>query len=532
MDLRYCKKSFVLPSITNTIIKINNSEIYPEGLKSSMERLKRIITTTQTECKKYEHLKSIEGHDGKLFLNIGFDPYLYQIYLKAYEENPKRSFHDTCPGLSNASDSNKTSSLTIDNFVQNIFEKKIKSIYSHNAYYLSYFLDSHDTYLFSIIDILGIEYVIVDFDTYNQAHGHYYHKKFINNEDHRRYCIFPHVEEYWDYSLKMENIKYFNFPFFIKHAPKQEINNYSIVISSWSRTSQLVHSLKPVLFFLDFVDSSRPFYDYQILFHTLSYLLLYQTELSIYEKMFYFRLFSNIYFQTYSLFKFEIIENLKTEKKVYLFGDEMWRHFFPEYYQRPLSLEESKDLTKIQLSEPFLYLLMNSNYSYYENNPMMIRIFNGGFPYLNISSVVRDSNIDALSELEYSSSSELNLKINNIKEYIQQEKYQKAWEHFSKSNNQCVKSFFEDILHGTKSTTNTHFENILQEYHQLFLDQMIQYLKANEHRVQECMKKIINKDYETYDISRSKYNSRPYMRKLIVLYNEYQRSLRSSEIAK
>ncbi|QQR81158.1 MAG: hypothetical protein IPJ69_03185 [Deltaproteobacteria bacterium] len=517
------KSVFYLPTETTTHITINNSENYPETLKPWIEKLHKTIINTQNEVRKYENMKEqCLNYDGKLFLNMGTDPSLYNLYSYAHAEDPSNAYHDTCNGISNNPSTIKSPEISIDPLIQKILKNKIGKIFSHNQYYIFYFLKFYDLYLFSIFELLKVEFIIINFDSYNQTDGHYFHKKLVNNESHRRYCTVPHIEKYWDNILNMENIRYFSFPYFIHKKIPQNLDNYSIVITSWSRIDPILQSLKMILFFLNFVEKKEVFFDYQMLFHTLSYLLLHQTTLSIYEKMVFFKIFSTIYYQTYSFLKLEIIESIKTEKKIYLFGDEGWNHFFPNYYQRALTSDESRDLTTIQLDEPFLFLLMNSNFSYYENNPMMIRILNGGFPYLNISSVIRDSSIMGLAELEYTSTKELNLKINNIKEYIQKEDYQTALNNFSKSNNLCVKEFMNDALHGSMQTKNIFFESIIQQYNDIFLEQIISYLNNNGGRVQECFTKLLNREYLAYDIMSSDYCNRQFMKKIIPLYHNLE----------
>ncbi|QQR81159.1 MAG: hypothetical protein IPJ69_03190 [Deltaproteobacteria bacterium] len=514
---------FYLPASTEITFRFNESPDCPQILDSTINKLNRVIANTQFQLKKIHKQKNIAiTHNGKLFLNLGMTPYLYQLYLKAYEECPAGSFHDPCHVINKDPEGESLPTPSVEDFVENILKNKLRTIYSHNVSYLSYFMEVHEVYLFCIADYIGVEFIIVDFDTYNQMDGQYYHKLFMNNENHRRYCVMPHEEKYWDQTLKISNARYFTFPYKISEQKEIIRNDYDIVISTWSRLDKIFCIFKSVLTFLDFVDPEKPFYDFQMLYRSLSHLLLNQTSYSTYEKMLYNKIFSMIFYQSYSFLKFEIIEALKdirNNKRIFLFGDNIWEKFYPKLYRRPLNLDEIKDFRNINIGRPFIYLLMNPNYNYLETNPMMTRVLNAGFPYLNISSVLRLNEHEGLNVLEYDSKNMLLEKIDNIETLIQDDQYQRALKNLIHDNNKIVDDFFDDALHGQAiEKTPFFFEELTQRHEELFLEKLIQYLKVNGPKVQECMTKLISRDFSNYDLYQSRYAERPFMKKMIEFY--------------
>ncbi len=522
------KKIFFLPPTTEVIVSVNGSVSWPEPLIPHLSRLKRILETTQEHLKRQAYRKgAARAFDGKLFLNLGKTPFLHQFYEKAFEAHPERAFHDACEVVHQKATAPKP---TVDSLIEEILEKRIGTIYSHNVSYLAYFVEANDTYLPPLMELLGVEFVVMDFDTYNQMDGHYYHKLFLNDDRSRRFGIMPHIESYWDESLGIRNIRYMSFPHRLKEpaVPTTETptvpQDYDIVLTTWSRLDHILFYLKPLLLFLDYVDDRRPFYDYQMMFHCMSHLLLRESSLPHYHKTLYYKTLSCLYFQAYSLFKFEILEGLKTHRKILLFGDAVWNDFFPDYYQRELTAGEHEDVRSLHHDKDFMYLLANCNYNYFESNPILIRVMNAGIPYLNTPSVVRLPDMEGLSSLEYGSLEELNRKIDHVPLYAEDSDYLKARARFAHLNNACVDEMFREALEdacdprlgGPKSVRL--FDEISRKHQEDFHAQMLRYLETHMAKIHECMVRLLRRDYHHYAVYDSKYASRAYFQKILRHY--------------
>ncbi|QQR81149.1 MAG: hypothetical protein IPJ69_03140 [Deltaproteobacteria bacterium] len=177
--------------------------------------------------------------------------------------------------------------------------------------------------------------MILDFDTHNETNGFYYIKRIFNEESFRRFCIFPHIEKYWDKRLEINNVQYIPIPFKIDESDslRELRSDFSILITTWCRLRYILDYLKPITFFLKYLDPQEPIKDFQYLFQALSFLLQKETHIPLAKKMRLFTYISEIYYHTNSLLKIEIIDQLKTKRKVLLYGDEDWKIFFPNYYQ-------------------------------------------------------------------------------------------------------------------------------------------------------------------------------------------------------
>lgn len=520
----------ISPTIPVTVL-FNNSEKYPEALKAHMESLKKVILTTQKYLNKYSALRGTANtHSGKLFLNLGDTPYLMQLYKEAYKRNPEETFFDPCFVVNKQDDEGKFPPPTVETLIQTILEKKIGKIYSHNISYLSYFLEKNETHLLPIMELVGVEFIIIDFDTYNQVDGHYYLKSFLSLSQNRHFCIMPHIESYWDQTFNLKNIHYFPIPFYVtqNNCGQPLSPDFSIIITTWSRLETILYFLKPILFFLEHTDEKNIFYDYQMLFHSMVHILLKESALSHYEKMLYYKILSLTYYHANSLLKFEVLEKISTSRKIFLFGDELWREFFPDYYQRKLTSLESSNFSEILHGESRLHLLMNSNYHYFENNPMMIRVLNQHTPYLNFSSIVRRPEMEGMSLLEYSSVDELNRKIEQVPTLTSSPDYQASKKFFSQEINPCVDDFFQEALTSSQMSENRFFK-ISQAHQNIFIGNMIHYLSQNMNRVHTCLIQMLRKEYRHFNIQTSRYAGRKFFPKVMEFYEANKQAIQKSQ---
>lgn len=527
------KNIFTLPLGICFKIIVNNSEQYPDGLFEHIKTLRSIIETTRKHLEAYQHIKASTSHfEGKLFLNLGNTPYLKQLFDQSFSKEPDKTYYDPCYVINKQEEGNLLPKPSVDELIKFILENHIGKIFSHNISYLSYFLEINHTYLPAIMEAIGVEFIIVDFDPYNQVDGYYYLKSFLNNSNCHRYCIMPHLESYWDQTFGLNNIKYFPMPYKVTEDSPSQLgyNDYDILVTTWARLEVILYYLKPILLFLDYVDDTQPFLDAHRLYQCMTRILLYETNLSHYEKSLYYKIFSMIYLHTISFFKFEVLEGIKTKRNIYLFGDNTWENFFPEYYQRPLNSKESADFSKISEGKTHLHLLMNYNYNYFENNPMMIRALNQNTPYLTFSSVIRTPEMDAMKLLEYSSIDELNKKVDTITDYISNKQYQDAKQSFARQLNPCIDDFFQNALgEPPHKTTEISFDKIIQEHQNLFHSEMISYLKTNMNRVHECMIRLMRRDYRQYTPHHSKYTSRRYFEKMLFYYESNKSAIDTSQ---
>lgn len=523
------KTIYKVPLSTAIDIKLIGEKNFFNPLLPIFQSMMNIVQNTRRFIATHQDISlQTSQFFGKLFLNLGDVPFLKALYHKAVTLDPLNTYYDTCDFL-NDIQTNISKCESPQGLIKFIIKNNIKKIYTHNISYLMYFLNKHQIDLPSFLELIGIDLIIVDFDVYCEREGEYFIKKMLSTDKGPRFSIFPNIEAYWDKQLKINNVHYHPMPY--KIEPVKSINfisplsseaSYDILITSWARTKHILHFFKPILLFLSYVDFSKPFYDFQFLFHSMAYLLTKNTLLPLHIKMRYFTLLSEIYFHTNSFLKFEVLQNIQTKRKIHLYGQDDWLQFFPQYYQ---GQAEQNDLNKMLSEKPFLQILMNANYNYFENNPMFVRLLNSNNPYLGFSSVLRKDDLSGLDTLEFSNIEELNVKIENIQLLIQSEDYQKSRINLAHSMNRCVEDFYKEVLNpDTVSVQDKNsFEIMTDHYQVLFETQISESLKMNDEKIQECLSRIIREDFHHLDPETSPFMNRPYFQKLVTLYKQQEK---------
>lgn len=478
-------------------LSINGEETNISIFKPAIHAALGILSKTRDCLKKNQTLPKITpDFKGKIFFNMGETALISEVYNKVFKEDPENTHYDSCDFL-NQYFTHKTANLPcLDDLLQMIYEKKIRTIYAHNVSYIRYFFEHHQLFLPAILEQIGVEYVIIDFDTYNHMDGFYYLKKAFNSEESRRFCIMPHIDFFWDQKLSMKNIRYFPIPFKSDDISLTSLSNdYEILITTWSRVQQILYYFKPILFFLSYVDAKKPFRDYQFLFHALSHLLNAHDKIPLSSKMRHYTILSNMYYHSNSLLKFEIIDKLTTRRPIYLYGEEDWKIFFPDLYR---GFADQNKLKQMLSEKNYLQILMNSNYSYYENNPMFIRLLNANNPYLAFSSIHETPELSGMRHLEYSHMEELNRKIEEIPLLTENPEFKNAKKILTQSMNDCVDDFYTNLTRSRDATPRENlFEKITKRQASAFKTQVLHYIQHNFSRVQECFTRLVYEDFET-----------------------------------
>ncbi|QQR81160.1 MAG: hypothetical protein IPJ69_03195 [Deltaproteobacteria bacterium] len=326
--LNLCRPIFDLPLALFIDVKIIGDKTISDQLLPALQAALNVIQGTRKallQTSKFEILS--QGFQANLFLNLGETLFVKRIYETIHERDPENNFYDPCHFLNDLSDKS-SSCINLDGLLETIFEKRIAHVYIHNFSLLNHYLASHQIHLPTIFEKLGIELIILDFDTYDQREGEIFLKSMLHSNSSRHYCVMPHIESYWDKKMGLKNIHYFTFPYKIENKPFDTLQeDYSFMITTWARLKHLFHFFQPLLLFMSYVDFSNPFLDYQILTHGLTYLIKKNTLLPLALKMRYFTLVSNLYYQANSLLKFETLQKINTKRPVYLYGEDDWNIF-------------------------------------------------------------------------------------------------------------------------------------------------------------------------------------------------------------
>lgn len=517
------KEVYRLPLSASINIKLLGEKSFFDPLLPIFQSMVNIIQNTRKAIATHRGFsQKTASFKGKLFLNLGDVPFLRNLYEQAYAIDPDNTHYDICNFL-NDIPIPESEAVSLERLISFILTNKIGTIYTHNISYLMYFLSRYQIHLPPLFKSLGIHLIIVDFDIYSEREGEYLLKKMMNTDEEARFSIYPHTERYWDRELNIKNVHYHPIPYTVKESKTRVLReDYEILVTTWARTPHIIHFLKPILLFLNYVDPEKPFYDFQFLFHAMTHYLTQHLNIPLHQKMRFFTLLSEVYFHTNSLMKFEILQKIQTRRPIHLYGQKDWNDFFPQYYK---GQADQNDLSRMLDEKPFLQLLLNSNYNYFENNPMFIRLLNSGNPYLGFSSILKTEDLRGLEALEFSSIAELNSKIDQVNLLTQSENYQNSKQALSCSINLCTESFYQEVLTPPLMRSEDKkniFEITTDHYQKMFENEFAASFPANRARIEECLLKILKEDFHHLNPSASPLADRPYFQKIITLYEESQ----------
>lgn len=505
---------FATANLTLTVLSPEIST----SLAPLLQHILYSVKNTQDFIKKYSYLKTqIESFDGLLFYNVDDLNTFGDLYNNIKEMNPQKTHY-----LNMSSGWNKKMRawenpdlLDTETLLQTIISKKTRHIFTVNMYYLTLSLQHHKIYTLCLLKALGIEWITIDYDTYEQNRSGYFLKHFFNELSFRRFSIMPNISSHWDEVYKNSNVQYFYIGNVKLQEPKihQLETNYQTVVASHARLDEAIQFLTPALFYLQHLPIETLFLDLQRTYYALTYFLLKESNFDIQKKGVLFSLFSKVYLHSNSILKYEIIQSLLDHQlPIKIYGDQNWKYIFPEQYQdKFLSEQEMTDLFQEKKS---IYLLMNQNYSYFENNPVFLRAVNESVPYLIFTPVVRSRKLKGLEALEYRNTPELASKINNINALTMSQSYQESLGYFKEKIIASNDNFHERIL-SPQLHISDFFSRICKDQEEGGIQDLICYIQTHKDRLIFIYNALISNTGMHFSIQNSKFFHRPYMAKMI-----------------
>ncbi|MBF0492062.1 MAG: hypothetical protein HQM15_04725 [Deltaproteobacteria bacterium] len=514
--LSHCKKIFEWEEIPHDIQFTIDHQFnkIPEILQVC-QKIMNVLAATLNKIKENRFLKEeFRTFEGKLFYNIDDHAPLKDLYEKIKEKHPDQAFYlNAKSGWNKLKRCWETSEhYSSEQLIHLIREKRIKTLYSVNCHYLENILSKEKLLLCPLLKHLGLEFTTLDYDTYELLPDGFWTKALFNTPGFRRFSTMPNISKFFDQHLNHKELRYFSFSSI--QNPKELIQNpqedCEILFTAHARAPDLLSKLPQVLHYLHFVDSEKPFEDYQLLYYAICHLLLHSHKLNLEEKIKHFYFFSHLYLNTLSLLKYEVISGIQS-KKVSLHGDAAWKHLFPEYYcEKYLNKEEIKE--KLEGGKA-LYLLMNQNYSYFENNPVFLQAINCAGPYLCFPAVTVTPELEGLRLPEYKNINELNQKLNHLSDIFGSVEYQTSLLRLKTYIHSCSENFYEQI--DSKKPILNLYQSFCDEHEKLYLNSVDIYLKKNFYKVTQCMDELMNKKREEFQIHQYSYFHKPYIQNLL-----------------
>lgn len=396
--------------------------------------------------------------------------------------------------------------------------EEIKRMVSVNMYYLTMVLREQNIYLPAVLRKAGVEYVMMDYDFYDLAAEGYLLKAFFSCESFTRFTVSPYMHQYWDDRFKLKNIHYVANPQSYgdqRHEGLHQLaDDYSVIVLSHSRLSNLLSDLERMLYLFERFKEHFFLTELQLWYYSLRHLILENFELSDYDRMYYNTCLHAFFINCISFIKYEVIDSITANRKVEIYGDVQWDHLFPQYYTKKYLNHIEKD--ELMSNRRGVQLLFNHNYSYLENNPVILGTLKKNMPFITLPALVKTVEFQGFRHLEYNDKNELNQLIENINSVNRNDELKQA---IAACRNISMESCDEMGQYLMSDRTlpkdgGSFYRHSLE--HKKKFDQMIHdHLKSYEPFIIESFKVLFLGKPTVFDVTQSKFFHRDYVQRII-----------------
>jgi len=466
----------------------------------------------------------IENHDGILFFGVDqpvleVDSRFGHLYKrlekfntekKLYYLNMKSGFN---PVLRKWEDIDVP--MPVQDLIQYVMDNKIQKIYSGNHYLLEKYLFKQQVDFISICNALGVEYIIIDNDPYDQTVNGYLIKNVFNCINFKR-LSFDALNQYWDEKYGMDNISYVVVPqkYFVEKKMNKLNPGYGVVVMSNSRIQNVKSMLPSILFFLEHIDNDKIILESCKWFYAVRYLILEVMNLHEFQRLALNTALFNFFYAVTNFVKYITLDEIDPDYSLEIYGDVGWEQLFPDKYQRFLSHEEMETVLS---SSDKLYLLLNWQMSWLSASGPIFDAVSRRVPFLSYPAMVHTSDLKGMETIEYHNSIQLNAKIQNINDSIQDPQLNQSIRFLVDRYNESMDDTAGVIL------SDTPMEQFQGEYgkqriqHNQLLEKKVKnYIDQKELFIRESFSALF-KQSVPFDMKQSKYINKGFVQRLINL---------------
>lgn len=462
-----------------------------ESVRLNLDHLVVMVQNTNLSIIKYkDRVIDSSSHKQTLIYNLDGHEFLKDVYESAVSNGNTsllyKEFHNGwCRDQRKWTD--KFEALSSEELIELIHEEKLNRIVSVNMYYLTIIALRENIYLLALLRYLGVEFNILEWDLHEINATNGVDKSSFRCDDFVRYDLFPSLQDQWNQFKKIRNVCYFS----VNPVPETEINfllrseEYEIICAANSRVEVLNPlRINRVLAAFEFCDPNKLFLDFQFWFHTISYFLATRVQCDYLQKIKIRADLVKLHFDGISLLKYETLEQLDTDRKVTLYGDQGWAKLFPEYFSGEY-LQKELLWEKVQKPD-YLYLQMNNAFSYLESNAVVGYALSRSTPFIGFPAVVKTEEFKGFEAIEYNSSAELNGLIENINDRVSDERLADSLDSYVEIMSRSKIESYDNIARGYRETDQFYrqwcdrhfkqFEAIAVKYIAQHEQELLQYL--------------------------------------------------------
>ncbi|MGO9014976.1 MAG: hypothetical protein ACLQF0_08350 [Dissulfurispiraceae bacterium] len=482
-----------------------------------------ILRNTNRFLSEHMHLKGIAAEYKKiLFYNEGDNERVFSFFGKCSEMDPEHVLYRIVEsGWDNNTrmfDSSKASFMSPHELAKFIKEEKIKKIVTVNDYYAGLVLENHRIHIMPILLFMGVELVMMDGDSYLETFVGYIRKASYSYDMFPRFSVFPYFERYYDEKFDLKNIYYVPYPHDYEDDDCSfEIrDDYSLLILSSTRFRQVVTPIYSILYLLDFLDEKRLFTELELWWLSLRWMILNEMKLNEVQRRYdEFRLGTFFYQSCLSFLKYEVIDSIRTDRKVLLYGDPPWELLFPEYYQKKyLNIQEKDEMFSEQR---YLHLLMNISLFYPETHPTVNDALMRKVPFISHPHLVETPPYSGFSHIEYNDAAELNCLIKDINKSLNNVEFKTSVKNYKKVMKTSQTEMAENIMFDKALAADGGSYLRECEPNDALLNEMIQeHIKDKREFLETTFEALFVKGTAAFDVSKSRYFEKQYVQKILV----------------
>lgn len=501
-------------------IEVLFSQQVNEKYHQVMKDTNTFLQYTNKAIAKYQGLKNVaDSFENILFFSVDNNERAMTLYNTMQKAEPdKIRYKNFDSGFNSEKRVWEDSGvpLSVDEFVDYIQREKIGKIVNINMYLLEKYLNKTGVYMIALFKLLGVEYIILDMDEYDMSPPGYLRKNFFNHTSFFRSSHIAWGQRFWDERYGMNNVHYSSMPQrFNENESIQLLNeDYGILVLTHCRLNTVKPRLNSIIYLLDSINSDNIFIEVQSWFASMHYMILHIMHLNEFERLFYNSNLVYFFYQVSNFLKYEVIHQIKSERKIKIFGDIGWQTIFPEYFQEKYLTDEEKH--RLIQEKNHLFLLLN--WSHFTTTPCgpFYDVVNSNIPFLNYSSLVKSKSLSGFDNFEYDSFKDLNDKIESINDIYQEIELIDGIQYYKKVINDEQTAIANKILYDIEiNSSDGEYGRLCQEENRIEKQIVLDYMNTNETRLRETFDVLFMGKPIGYDLASSEYFNRSYVQRIV-----------------
>lgn len=502
---------------------IEKKPVAKQFFNEVLERAVHILTTTSQLIGDFAHMKDcLAAEENGLFFILETEEHTrLGEFIKHWKESyGEKTFVETFPSGWDAKKREwvqKSHKFDILQFMKSLVERDIHKIISMNHYYLDNALGDCFVYIPTLMKFLGVELVQLFFDPVEYDQVGQLKRRCYGIDNLTHYSVLPLISKDWDEAFKQNNIFYTPI---VQHFSKNTSNHYKtlpvdydILVMSQSRVSDVKTALPYILYVLDNIDYDNPFEAYQLWFLAMRKRLFALSNVNEKRWMSQGQYLHILMYRIANFLKYEVINRIKTDKKIRIYGDQGWEQVFPQYYEKKYLT--GQEMLALDAENKSLHLLFHNNFSYLETGGPVFDAIAKGRPFINYGAVSRTEPYQGFKCIEYGNAESLNQLINHYHDQINIDALDKALKHYNDVMSAAESQIAEHLFNGTPFDDDGGIYYTECKAHYPLLQEKIDQFEKQYHAfLDESVTYVFEGKPLIFDVTQSEFFKREYVQRL------------------